>query len=262
MSNVEAGAVFDSLESTCKMMTCGINRCLDYMKASSNIVLQPAMETFELSSTVAVAVRCVTNHLNSASKIIVHPLSPDICPFLITDKQWLGENVLCLLSNAVKYSNAGVVDLRIELVSEINGIDDISANGRFVRSFCDSGDVRCFGDDVRMHFCDLSTSGSAKTMQMFDGEVAGRSSESKDGDESKRAGKMVHGEFLKMFGEKNNDSLSTICHQSFSAKNVDRRMIRVSVEDTGIGIEEEARKNLFQPFKQAQRSAGGTGELS
>jgi signal transduction histidine kinase len=37
-------------------------------------------------------------------------------------------------------------------------------------------------------------------------------------------------------------------------------MIRVSVEDQGIGIEEEARKNLFQPFKQAQRAAGGTGE--
>jgi CheY-like chemotaxis protein len=36
-------------------------------------------------------------------------------------------------------------------------------------------------------------------------------------------------------------------------------MVLITVEDTGIGIAEEARKNLFQPFKQAQRMAGGTG---
>ena len=33
----------------------------------------------------------------------------------------------------------------------------------------------------------------------------------------------------------------------------------VSVEDNGIGISEEGKQQLFQPFKQAQRSAGGTG---
>mmetsp|Transcript_21833 Transcript_21833/g.21126 ORF Transcript_21833/g.21126 Transcript_21833/m.21126 type:complete len:277 (+) Transcript_21833:41-871(+) len=38
-----------------------------------------------------------------------------------------------------------------------------------------------------------------------------------------------------------------------------RRMVLVTVEDSGIGICEDARKNLFQPFKQAQRMAGGTG---
>eukprot|EP01033_Poteriospumella_lacustris_P024608 gene24609-gene21063 len=31
------------------------------------------------------------------------------------------------------------------------------------------------------------------------------------------------------------------------------------VEDSGIGLSEEAMKNLFNPFKQAQRLAGGTG---
>ncbi|KAK0360230.1 hypothetical protein LTR94_028107, partial [Friedmanniomyces endolithicus] len=31
------------------------------------------------------------------------------------------------------------------------------------------------------------------------------------------------------------------------------------IEDTGIGVSEEAMKNLFNPFKQAQRLAGGTG---
>jgi CheY-like chemotaxis protein/signal transduction histidine kinase len=36
-------------------------------------------------------------------------------------------------------------------------------------------------------------------------------------------------------------------------------MIRVEVEDEGIGIPLEKRDELFQPFKQAQKRAGGTG---
>jgi hypothetical protein len=35
--------------------------------------------------------------------------------------------------------------------------------------------------------------------------------------------------------------------------------IRVSIQDTGISLSDEARDNLFQPFKQIQRLAGGTG---
>ena len=36
-------------------------------------------------------------------------------------------------------------------------------------------------------------------------------------------------------------------------------MLLVTVEDSGIGVPEEVRGNLFQPFKQTQRMAGGTG---
>ena len=36
-------------------------------------------------------------------------------------------------------------------------------------------------------------------------------------------------------------------------------MIRIEIEDSGIGISEDMMSNLFNPFKQAQRLAGGTG---
>ena len=36
-------------------------------------------------------------------------------------------------------------------------------------------------------------------------------------------------------------------------------MLRVEVQDTGIGLSDEAMQGLFNPFKQAQRLAGGTG---
>eukprot|EP00599_Poterioochromonas_sp_BG-1_P007591 CAMPEP_0173138198 /NCGR_PEP_ID=MMETSP1105-20130129/3548_1 /TAXON_ID=2985 /ORGANISM="Ochromonas sp., Strain BG-1" /LENGTH=272 /DNA_ID=CAMNT_0014050749 /DNA_START=1182 /DNA_END=1998 /DNA_ORIENTATION=- len=35
--------------------------------------------------------------------------------------------------------------------------------------------------------------------------------------------------------------------------------LHFEIEDTGIGLSEEAMKNLFNPFRQAQRLAGGTG---
>ena len=36
--------------------------------------------------------------------------------FIISDKHWLCENILCLLSNAVKYSDGGTVEIITELL--------------------------------------------------------------------------------------------------------------------------------------------------
>ena len=38
-----------------------------------------------------------------------------------------------------------------------------------------------------------------------------------------------------------------------------QQMVQVSVHDQGIGLSKDDRENLFRPFKQAQRMAGGTG---
>lgn len=215
---VKTDDIFDSLDSTCNMMTSGINRCLDYMKASSDIKLIPKMETFHLLSTTQIAVRCVTNHLNSGSKIIVHALSSKICPFLISDKQWLSENLLCLLSNAVKYSNIGAVDLRIELVSELcSEQNEILVASRI-------------GEKNSVEFPVLEISSKSMAAMTDNTDYS-----------------------IKTYN-KTDDSIIN--------KSENRLMIRVSVEDQGIGIEEEARKKLFQPFEQAQRSAGGTGEFA
>jgi hypothetical protein len=148
-------------------MAMAINRSQDYMKASNNIALAPALETFELQSALMMPLTCM-RHLKQDRLIVVHPLASHICSNLISDKHWISENVLCLLSNAVKYSNDGTVDLRITVVNNST-------------KWCNS-----------------------------------------------RQSSM-------------------------------EQMVHVSVEDTGIGISEEKRNELFQPFKQAQRHAGGTG---
>jgi len=175
-----------SLNAACDFMSMAINRSIDFAKASGNIALVPAMETFNIATALSVPVN-VIKHLQSAMNIVVNELPPKLCLNLISDKHWFSENVLCLLSNAVKYSDGGTVKLTIELIDEYEKETDAMATSR------------------------LDKSGRSCTENETDGTPVSRAS------------------------------------------------IRVSIEDTGIGLSKETRDTLFQPFKQAQRMAGGTG---
>jgi signal transduction histidine kinase len=169
-----------SLNSSCDFMNMAINRSIDFAKASGNIALVPAMETFNIIAALSIPVN-VIKHVQSLINIVVNPLPANLCENLISDKHWFSENVLCLLSNAVKYSNGGTVTVSIEVLDGLSVKDD-----------------------------------------EFEGDL----------DRTRR--------------------------NSFSVKSP-VKSIRVNIEDTGIGLSKEARENLFQPFKQAQRLAGGTG---
>ena len=48
-------------------------------------------------------------------------------------------------------------------------------------------------------------------------------------------------------------------HPPLSPRSVlSEQSIIVTIEDHGVGVPEEMRETLFQPFRQAQRMAGGT----
>ena len=196
-SSLNPLSVFQSLSATCKFMAMAINRSQDFMKATNNIALKPALETFDLKAAVSMSVTCI-DHLQSSRTIVVQPFGTRICSHLISDKHWFIENVLCLLSNAVKYSDNGVVDVRIRL---------IDSNPRDPTSVGEMSFMQC-GD----HTDDTKNSKSSSNQEPDAGAQS----------------------FLK-------------------------EMIMLSVEDTGIGISEDIGQTLFQPFKQAQRMAGGTG---
>ncbi len=115
--------------------------------------------------------------LHANLSIQLAELPANVCPLLITDRHWLAENVLCLLSNAVKYSDGGAICIDVGLT--------------YVRD------------------------------QDLD---AGGASSSSDADASSA-----------------------------------RPMVRISVEDSGIGVPDAVRATLFQPFHQGQKMAGGTG---
>ena len=90
-----------------------INRAIDYSKASSGIVLAPSLETVDLNETLDWVVKCVSP-LNELP-ITVEPLPASLCANVVTDKHWLMENLLCLVSNAQKFTGEGSITLRCVL---------------------------------------------------------------------------------------------------------------------------------------------------
>ena len=221
-------SIFGSLTATCKFMAMAINRSQDFMKASNNIALIPMMETFDLGSALSISVTCI-HHVQSKRIITVHPIDSSICSHLISDKHWLSENVLCLLSNALKYSDDGAVDLRIRLIeAPTRGSTSLLKDSLGLMS--ESKDkVRRKEIEVNRKLASIGELRQPLNY-VFD----------KDGNTP-----LVH--------------LNSIDTASLTSSFETKSMILVSVEDTGIGIAEEARENLFQSFKQAQRMAGGTG---
>ena len=180
-------------------MLAAINRGQDYMKATNGVKLVPANATFELANTLEMAARCAKQLFSEGRRLIIHPLPTNLCAHIISDSHWLLENLLCLISNAVKYSEDGDCDVRFELV--------------------------CVADAVR-------------TPRVREDSVVAL--------ESPRLA----------------DPRTIIGSAYSAATNGSRNIthhIKITVEDHGIGIDVEKRSSLFGVFRQAQRSAGGTG---
>ena len=144
-----------NMKNVNEFMVMTINRCIDYTKASNGVKLVPHMETINLVEVLNLPLSVMKGMNNQRIEISPLDLATNIATHIITDKQWLQENILCLLSNAVKYSTRGAVNVTVSLTV-----------------------------------------------------------------------------------------LDTLL---------------VEIEDTGIGIEDSVMESLFNPFKQAQRLAGGTG---
>lgn len=173
-----------NIRNTNAFMLMTINRCIDYTKASKGMKLVPKYETVDLVEALQFPIECMSN-IQERIGIKLEALSSDVCTHIITDKQWLQENLLCLLSNAVKYSAEGEVAITANLISP-KSIDFPS-----------------------------SKSSEYEVDRSVDWSV------NRDGKEP--------------------------------------LFLLFEIEDNGIGLSEEAMKNLFNPFKQAQRLAGGTG---
>jgi CheY-like chemotaxis protein len=177
-------SVIEEILHTNHFMLVSINRCMDYAKVCDGIKLVPKLETCPLRQSLNVVMNCCQSPSvpsccssivasGSASGASQHAkvttnlmIAPEICSHIITDKHWFQENLVCLLSNAMKFTPVyGQIDIRLSL---------------------------------------LITAKNTETQQQI-------------------------------------------------------TMLLVEVEDTGIGIPLHQRLSLFEPFKQAQQHAGGTG---
>ena len=146
--------VFETLTAACEFMRMSINRSQDFMKASNNIALVPSMESFNLSSVLAMSATCL-NNLQTNLTIKLHAVDPDICSHVISDKHWLNENTICLLSNALKYSDGGPVDIRVQLVDvAVNTSELSSPESRFEEEISYGVNATTRPGPSRSHICD------------------------------------------------------------------------------------------------------------
>lgn len=220
LSGVTVDAVSDSLRikiqsirndisdirSTNAFMVMTINRCIDFTKAGQGLKLVPKNETVDILETVSLPLLCMRNAQQKV-QLALSSLPEGLCSHIVTDKQWLQENLLCLLSNASKYSDGGIVTVTLSMVPSLNtkGQTDLLIKHTSSRTI------------------------SSKTTKI--------------------------------------DKQSSICltASSMSIGDVDGissrepMQLMVEVQDEGIGVPEELMDQLFSPFQQTQRLAGGTG---
>ena len=175
-----SNAVYEHLDGMTQFLLMAINRSQDFVKAKSGVAIMPYLETIDIVRTAEVVKKIIDNQDNGR-QVIIHPIdASELCPTIITDQQFFFDNLLCLVSNACKYSDKGtVVDVTMELISDNTVI----------------------------------------------------------------------------FKNNNHQKIESFWIDSPTAN----KKVLVSVEDNGIGISAEDQKNLFEPFKQAQRRTGGTG---
>lgn len=103
-----------NMRNTNSFMLMTMNRCIDFTKASRGLKLSPKYDTIDIMDTLKLPICCIQD-VQAQVEIELLDLPRSLCHFIITDKQWLQENLLCLLSNAVKYSHKGKVQVRISL---------------------------------------------------------------------------------------------------------------------------------------------------
>jgi len=186
------------LKASNLFMSMMINRTIDFTKASQGRVLYPKMTSIDILETLKWPLNCMRS-MKTGIPINFQDLPSELSKYIITDGQWLQENILCLISNAVKYSNDGSVDIRVTL-----------------------------------HY---PTSGSKESLPV-----------------------LQQTQTLQALGQRGKAQITELIQISQGeVQGVENPMIRFEVEDHGIGIPVELRPQLFAPFKQAQRLAGGTG---
>jgi CheY-like chemotaxis protein/signal transduction histidine kinase len=185
------------LKSICSFMAMLINRAVDFTKVSSGFKLQPQYGTANLNEVMRWVIQCTSKSSNNGVPVVLKPFPPDMCDHVITDTQWFSENVLCLVSNAQKFTTDGVIEISCRVVPKTNN--------------------------------SLAHGGSTSSN-------------------------------LSSFIKNSLRQVDALSHNlGPAATAAEEYVIRVEVEDEGIGIPIDKRDDLFQPFKQAQKRAGGTG---
>jgi CheY-like chemotaxis protein len=130
MANNASEELLDTLESACAFMRCAIGRTIDFTEANSGIGLTPVRTVFDLQTALNAPLKWIRSMLpiDGQVNLVLEPLPKGLVS-IESDQRWLEENLLCLLSNGVKFSSSGpvraVVSLngdKVRITVEDNGV--------------------------------------------------------------------------------------------------------------------------------------------
>lgn len=240
-----------SLKNASTFMTMAINRCVDFTRASKGMTLISHPETFNLRRAMNLPMRVITD-MQSRIGVTLLPIPLHICSHVLSDLQWLQENILCLVSNGVKYTSVGEVEIQITLQDS----NDLRYEGGFVDpNLCQSS--RFVVGNLQSQ--SLSPSRPLSPNDTFSGDVVGDLNEYKEKSVRTHAGDMLAQRipggviFLSRRLVQNRDRPSRKSEKNNTS------YLRFEVSDCGIGLTEESMLTIFNPFKQTQRMNGGVG---
>jgi signal transduction histidine kinase len=114
--DLERAAVVPSIQGNCKLIIMMLNRSLDFSKVESGVMLVRSTTSLNISKMLKGVVDC-TLAVSDTVKLITPEIEESICQFIVTDKSWVEENLLCLTMNAMRFTTNGVVDITVALAS-------------------------------------------------------------------------------------------------------------------------------------------------
>ena len=168
--------------------------------------------------------------------VTMAPIDAEMSEVIISDKHWLIENALCLLSNAVKYSSEGGT---VRLVTELVRMEQTGVDGTVIMHPLESfrSPDESLGGEESAECCSTCSTPTFACPSV----------------------KFSHQALVKAVRRARSKEKAIAVQLASALEAGLQLMIRITVEDTGIGIPDDVKRNLFQPFAQAQRFAGGTG---
>jgi CheY-like chemotaxis protein/signal transduction histidine kinase len=106
-----------TMRSTLSFMAMIIDRSLDASKSAGGVKLIPTVEKFDAKESVVKVIRCVEGIQTSGVFKVTY--DPELTQYVIsTDRRWFEGNLLCVVSNAVKYSkflNQHPIEVKVSL---------------------------------------------------------------------------------------------------------------------------------------------------
>lgn len=109
----ESRDLLQSMKGTLSLMSMIVHRCMDVFQASDGSTLTPNYETFDYTQSVSRVGRFMAS-MQTRIRIDLKFMRGLNRTEIYTDKSWFEDNILCVMSNAVKFSTH-VPGVQVEL---------------------------------------------------------------------------------------------------------------------------------------------------